>query len=183
MPVFDAADGVFDSTVNRSWGCFCAEPATFDFWLAGVVLVVLSIGAGVAGMCDPYVPGSDIDVVIAFEINLPSALGLIPLAYGALGSVVFRALLQTVDGDNGSWCYEVVFWVFADSVDPVLLPPSFVASGDNVVLLGDLADLPDFEFVDIFDGFSDLSESIMIEASAHRDLFPIFGGFGGAFAA
>ena len=113
------------------------------------------------------IPGSDVDVVTAEEVDLPPAFFLVPFDNSGLLPIAFRVLFEAADDNSGPWRDKLMAWVFTYRVDPVLLFPSFVASWNNVILVGYLANLPDFEFIEVFERFIDLTEGVEPSSSAN----------------
>ena len=143
------------------WGAFAIDAELFGLWRLVSLFAWLWLGAFVYGN---NIFGLDIEVPFGFDIDLPSATVLVPGGNQSLFAVELIVFLEASDEDLASDRDELIGVVFIDGLDPVFLQPSLSPSWDDVILFGNLPELPNFKVLDIFEQFGHLVEGIITMA-------------------
>ena len=165
------------------WLAFAIDAHSFGSWVM-VVLLLLS-GSFLVNMLllDSNVPGSDVDVAFLSSVNLPSAAGLEPGNSLGLLTVEVFVPSKALDDDLVSNGNKELCFMFANGFDPMFFESPFPASWDDIILFGNLLELPNFELVNVTEKLGNLVEGIIPTASLDGKIFFEFGGFCGALAA
>ena len=93
----------------------------------------------------------DIDVACLACINLPSTFFLDPRDNMGFFPVVLRVASEAMYDDLVTNTNQTIRLVFTYGLDPVFLESPFLASWNNVILLGHLPKLPYFEFLNVIE--------------------------------
>ncbi len=105
-----------------------------------------------------------------FQVNDLAALAIEVLSLG-----------QTFNDDLGPSGYYVFVLVLPDSLGPIGFRPPLFASGDDMVLFGNLSDSPHFEIIKVFHRPAYLVESVISPVSIDREFLFVLGGLCCAF--